>query len=224
MSGAHADIEAVFDYAPDLKLLAAAAKADDDDWNNDDGGHSGITDRTGHAQSLRSRVDSESESDIEERSDGGTESVGVLPIIARDTIGSPPPPDGILTSSPQRTRTLNTQITFERSPDRRRSLPGTMGDVPGPKRSGLGPGAGTSVEGQSVLQRLYGHQTQESNATGTRGGGWDANPPSWVLELNATLRGIEERQRHLEQILGGARSPATASAASIASDAEIDPL
>lgn len=222
MSGAHADIEAVFDYAPDLKLLAAAAKADDDDWNNDDGGHSGITDRTGFAQSIRSRVDSESESDIEERSDGETESVGALPIIARDTIGSPPPPDGILTSSPQRTRTLNTQITFERSPDRRRSLPGTgtAGDVPGPRRSGSGPGAGTSVEGQSVLQRLYGNQTQESNA-GTRGGGWDANPPSWVLELNATLRGIEERQRHLEQILGGARSPGTAS---VASDAGTDPM
>jgi len=201
MSGAHADIEAVFDYAPDAKLLAAAAKADDDDWNDDEAGQSGVTDRS---HSMSSRVDSDIE---EESSDDDDSAVGPLPIIARDTVTSPP--DGILSLSPQRTRTLGTQITFDsRSPDRRRSLPATTGDVPLPR--------GRAGDGQSVLQRLYGNgnPTLDSAASGTRGTGWDANPPSWVLELNATLRGIEERQKHLEQILGGARSPGTASIAS----------
>lgn len=202
MSGAHADIEAVFDYAPDAKLLAAAAKADEDDWNDDEAGQSGVTDRS---HSFRSRVDSDIEESGDE--DDGSESVEPLPIIARDTVTSPP--DGILSVSPQQTRTLATQITFDsRSPDRRRSLPATTGDVPLPR--------GRTGEGQSVLQRLYGNAnpTIDSTATGTRGGGWDAHPPSWVLELNATLRGIEARQKHLEQILGGARSPGTASIAS----------
>jgi len=211
MSGAHADIEAVFDYAPDAKLLAAAAKADEDDWNDDEAGQSGVTERS---HSFRSRVDSDIEeesSDDTDNDDDGHSAVGPLPIIARDTVTSPP--DGILSISPQRTRTLGTNITFDsRSPDRRRSLPATTGDVPLPR--------GRAGDGQSVLQRLYGNAvaTLDSNATGTRGGGWDANPPSWVLELNATLRGIEERQKHLEQILGGAR---TSGAGSIASDTEI---
>jgi hypothetical protein len=212
MSGAHADIEAVFDYAPDAKLLAAAAKADEDDWNDDDAGHSGMTDRS---HSIRSRVDSDieeesSDDDHDSDHDDGS-AVRPLPIIARETVTSPP--DGILSISPQRTRTLGTQITFDsRSPDRRRSLPATTGDVPAPR--------GRAGDGQSVLQRLYGNgnNTLDSTGPGTRGGGWDANPPSWVLELNATLRGIEERQKHLEQILGGARG---SGAASIASDTEI---
>jgi hypothetical protein len=212
MSGAHADIEAVFDYAPDAKLLAAAAKADD--YDDEDAGQSGYSERTG--QSVRS-----GDSDIEEsgsETDDDSEQARPLPIIARDTVDSPP--DGILSVSPQRTKTLNTQITFDsHSPDRRRSLPAVTtgtGEIPAPRRG---------TEGQSVLQRLYGipppNPTLDSTVAGTRGSTWDANPPSWVLELNATLRAIEERQRHLEQILGGARSPGTASAAG--SDAGIDP-
>lgn len=207
MSGAHADIEAVFDYAPDAKLLAAAAKADEDDWNDDEAGQSGVTDRS---HSIRSRIDSDIEEESSDDNDDHS-SVRPLPIIARDTITSPP--DGILSISPQQTRTLGTQITFDsRSPDRRRSMPATTGDVPLPR--------GRTGDGQSVLQRLYGNGNNmlESTGTGPRGGGWDPNPPSWVLELNATLRGLEERQKHIEQILGGARTPGTAS---IASDTEI---
>jgi hypothetical protein len=157
-------------------------------------------------------MDSENEAEHEQ----DNESVGAIPVIARDTIASPP--DGILSTSPQRTKTLNTQITFD-SPDRRRSLPATgtsdhglSASVPGPRQR----------DGQSVLQRLYGNTTANTvESVGTRGTGWDANPPSWVLELNATLRGIEERQRHLEQILGGARSPSTASVASVEPDIDI---
>jgi hypothetical protein len=208
--------EAVFDYAPDAKLLAAAAKADDWNDHDDEAGQSGIADRTETNQSNRRSSRAGFDSDIEEsdnENETDNESVGAIPVIARDTINSPP--DGILSSSPQRTKTLNTQITFDsHSPDRRRSLPtndlNLSASVPGPKQSG-----------QSVLQRLYGSgNANTAESVGTRGTGWDANPPSWVLELNATLRGIEERQRHLEQILGGARSPGTASIAGTEADAE----
>lgn len=237
MSGAHADIEAVFDYAPDTKLLAAAAQADDwhdndnDNDEDDDGdaGYSGITDRS-HARGMRRDSASSrsnrnrytgTESDIEEMdsddesaiidSDDQSRPTGPLPIIAKDHVGSysQPQPAGILSQSPEveRTRTTATQITFDSARNRRRSYPPVHEAHQG----------GKAKENPSVLQRLYGPAgtgagtagggtgTQESH--GTRAGGWDATPPSWVLELNATLRGIEERQRHLEQILGGAKDP-----------------
>lgn len=214
MSGAHADIEAVFDYAPDAKLLAEAAKADDWNDHDDEAGQSGVTDRTdtNPSQTHRGRSRAGVDSDIEEsENETNNESDGAIPVIARDTVDSPP--EGILSSSPQHTKTLNTQITFEHSPDRRRSLPNNnlSASVPGPRQR----------ESQSVLQRLYGNgNANTTESAGTRGTTWDANPPSWVLELNATLRGIEERQRHLEQILGGARSPGTASVASTEADAD----
>lgn len=228
MSGAHADIEAVFDYAPDAKLLAAAQA---DDWNDDDAGQSGITDGSNsnntrdfrrNSASSKTNQQYDDESDIEEANSEASASTdaddaphpagtSTSPVIARDTLGlgSYSQPAGILSSSPERTRTMATQITFD-SASRRRSYPpiapqigSGAGNVPEPKQK----------ESPSVLQRLYGPVgTQESN--GTRAGGWDATPPSWVLELNATLRGIEERQRHLEQILGGAKDPDSASVTS----------
>lgn len=252
MSGAHADIEAVFDYAPDTKLLAAAAQADewhdhdhdndnDDDGHDDDAGYSGITDRS-HSNSRGMRRDSAStrsnrnrryqgdDSDIEEMDSddesalidsdghgefrGGGASTGPMPIIAKDHVGSysQPQPAGILSQSPEveRTRTTATQITFDSTRNRRRSYPPVHDAHPHG-------GNGKTKESPSVLQRLYGPAgvgtgTQESH--GTRAGGWDATPPSWVLELNATLRGIEERQRHLEQILGGAKDPDSTSVTS----------
>lgn len=206
MSGAHADIEAVFDYAPDAKLLAAAAQ--DDEWHDDDAGQSGITDRAraGRRDST-GRSQAESDSDVE-ATDSEDESASDLPVIARDSAEPATQPAGILSSSPERTKTMATQITFD-SANRRRSYPPVGpggGNVPGPKQK----------ENSSVLQRLYGPAATLESA-GTRGGGWDATPPSWVLELNATLRGIEERQRHLEQILGGAKDPDSASVTSAAS-------
>lgn len=228
MSGAHADIEAVFDYAPDTKLLAAAAQADEwhdndnDDDNEYDAGHSGITDRSrgtrrdsASSRSYRDRYHG-NDSDIEENDDESAiadsdddEPTGPhpQPIIARDHVGSynQPQPAGILSQSPERTRTTATAITFD-SANRRRSYP--------PINDHHHAQGGKTKESPSVLQRLYGpagqgqgQGTQESHSHGTRAGGWDATPPSWVLELNATLRGIEERQRHLEQILGGAKDP-----------------
>ena len=242
MSGAHADIEAVFDYAPDAKLLAAAAQADewndndndhDHDHEEDDAGHSGFTDRS-HSRGIRrdsasTRRSSRylpNESDIEEsdsesaiaNSDdddggGGDQRSGPLPIIARDHAGSYPQPQpaGILSQSPENTRTTATTITFD-SANRRRSYPPISDASHGTK----------TKESPSVLQRLYGPgghtQTENGNGNATRAGGWDATPPSWVLELNATLRGIEERQRHLEQILGGAKDPDSTSITSVTTD------
>lgn len=211
VGGAHGDIEAVFDYAPDTKLLAAAARADE--WHDDDtAGQSGITDRSGSGLGGL-RGEEHEDSDIEATDSDEADSVGALPIIARDHASPEVPTGGILSSSPQQTRA---QITFEQSDTdtgRRRSYPPTgPGSVPGPKRK-------ERQNSSSVLQRLYGHATTQESA-GARSGGWDATPPSWVLELNATLRGIEERQRHLEQILGGAKDPDSASVNSAGTDLE----
>lgn len=199
MSGAHADIEAVFDYAPDAKLLAADARADD--WNDDDASHGGAASGT-RRESARQYVN-DSESDIEasdSEEDADESGSREPPVIAHDAISQQQPqPAGILSSSPEQTRALPTQITFN-SPNRRRSSVGA-GNVPPPRRR----------DSPSVLQKLYGPGGTTQESTATRGMSWDPTPPSWVLELNATLRGIEERQRHLEQILGGAKDPDSAS-------------
>jgi len=198
MSGAHADIEAVFDYSPDAKLLAAAAAQDE--WattGDEDGMASAISRVTGMGSPTALREVGPDDTD-EEDAQEDEDRVGNLPRI--NTLDQRKQTDGILSSSPVRTRTIGPTITFDSS-SRRASHP--PGPVPPPPRLKEVQKDGEKETHQSPLQRLYAGRNNTLDTTMSRAGGFDAAPPSWVLELNATLRAIEGRQRHLESILAG---------------------
>lgn len=222
MSGAHADIEAVFDYAPDAKLLAADRAVDewaqDEDAEQEAGGNtaspvstsgknreeiSGMSRASGVNGLIRGLGGHEGREEIEADETEFESVVGSLPITGT----SIPRREGILSTSPvTRTRSIGgaQHLTFE--PGRSFSG-GTGGHVPPPRRSM----SVTEREHQSPLEKLYARENTFDVGTrnGHSGGGAGARGdtrdevPSWVLELNATLRGIEMRQRKIETVLNG---------------------
>jgi hypothetical protein len=239
MSGAHADIEAVFDYSPDAKLLAADRAVDE--WagadeheegandeavdtdaqhtqspssvgpigsspnqNRDHGGNIGISRASGVAGMIRGLGDADGREEIEADEEEYGSVGGSIPIskgvpIARIAT------EGILATSPSnlraRTSAIGQHLTFEPG----KSVP--SGTVPPPKRR---TSAGERDRDQSPLERLYARDNNfdmttrpapgAGMATSVGGAGGDS-VPSWMLELNATLRGIEMRQRKIETIL-----------------------
>lgn len=199
LSGAHADIEAVFDYSPDAKLLAADRAVDE--WEGADEQEEGdqpretvsmersspttkardvvgISHASGVAGMIRGMGESDGGEEIEADEQEFGSNRGSLPASRSIT-------QGILSTSPSTSRARTSgHLTFEPG----KSVP----SVPRRKMS-----TGERDKDPSPLEKLYARENTFAQGTG----GMGDTVPSWILELNATLRGIETRQRKIESVL-----------------------
>ena len=184
MSGAHADIGAVFDYSPDAKLLAKNQE-EEAEYEGSGNGDEERRDVVEHPSRAWTTGTVNDDGDLELGKGDDNSALMTSP-----------------TNSPTQERSEGILLPTPTSPQPQRRKPSTssthahFGRGAPPRRASFSQGE------SSPLKRLYSVGEHQTSVLHEGGGGGGLSVPVWAKELQTVLRGMEERQKRMEEALG----------------------